>query len=428
MIPSGKHSSGDAIGMMACLAIALGLRLAVIAIQPNELILDRDAYLGIATSVAEGRGYSSPGSSAATAYRPPLYPLCLAAGLKFFQPSVVVGGINLIASLLTVWLTARLGGCLNFGPRRFLAALIVAIDPLLVWYTCQPMTESICTFLAIFWLWSLIALPGGNRHGYSAKRILNGLAFGILVLCRPTFWLIAACYVLAWLTTRWRHDVEKPQSSSMPVLPGWACSSIGTLCVVAPWLIRNWIVFGAPILTSTHGGYTLLLGNNPVFYQEVVEQRWGTVWQHDSLLKWQADLESKMENDLGPQASEIQRDQWYSKQAKQYIIATPRLFAAAVRHRVRSLWNIVPQGDVTDHSGGWAISAVGWFYSLILTAGCIGFVTISCSSDRQKWLPLFVLIASVQFAHLFYWTNTRMRAPLTPAIALFAVVAIPRKP
>ncbi len=427
MDASGKHSRVDAIGMMACLAIALGLRLAVIAIRPNELTVDRDAYLGIATGVAEGRGFSSPGSSQATAFRPPLYPMCLGAGLTCLQPSVVVGGINIIAGLLTVWLTARLGCSLNFGPRRFLAALIVAVDPLLAWYTCQPMTESICTFLATFWLWSMMALPSGNRHEYLIKRILNGIIFGLLVLCRPTFWLIAALYLLAWFTTLRRHDVEDQPSRSPTFLPGWVWSLTGTLCVVAPWLIRNWIVFGVPILTTTHGGYTLLLGNNPVFYQEVVEQQWGTVWQHDSLLNWQTELESKIEKDLGPHASEVQRDRWYSNQAKRYMLATPRQFAAAIVHRVRSLWNIIPQGDATDHAGGWAMSAVGWFYSLILTAGLIGIVTISCSSDRHKWLPLFVLIASVQLAHLFYWTNTRMRAPLTPAIALFAIVAIPRK-
>ncbi len=427
MDASRKQSRVDAIGMMACLVIALGLRLAVIAIRPHELVLDRDAYLGIAIGVAEGRGYSSPGSLVATAFRPPLYPLFLGAGLACFTPSVVVGGINIIAGLLTVWLTARLGTCLNFGPMRFLAALIVAIDPLLVWYSCQPMTESICALLATFWLWTVMSLPPGNRHEDYTKRILNGLSFGLLVLCRPTFWLIAVLYPLFWFTPLKRQDVEKPQSRSIPFLPGWAWTLISTFCVVGPWLIRNWIVFGVPILTTTHGGYTLLLGNNPVFYQEVVEQPWGTVWQHDSLLNWQMELESKIQNDIGLQASEVQRDRWYSNQAKQFIIATPRLFAAAVLHRVRSLWNIVPQGEVTAQTGGWAMTAVGWFYSLILTAACVGLVTVACRSDRNLWLPFFVLIASVQLAHLFYWTNTRMRAPLTPAIALLAIMAIPRK-
>ena len=36
--------------------------------------------------------------------------------------------------------------------------------------------------------------------------------------------------------------------------------------VVSPWVIRNQRVFGKPIVTTTHGGYTLWLGNNVAFY------------------------------------------------------------------------------------------------------------------------------------------------------------------
>ena len=39
--------------MIVCLLIALGLRLAVIAKQSDQLTFDRDAYLGIAKSIAD---------------------------------------------------------------------------------------------------------------------------------------------------------------------------------------------------------------------------------------------------------------------------------------------------------------------------------------------------------------------------------------
>src|SRR5436309_2095528 len=75
-----RSSSMDAIGLIACLMIGLGLRLFIILNQASQLTVDRDAYLGIATSVVEGRAYSSPGSTDPTAFRPPLYPLVLAIG------------------------------------------------------------------------------------------------------------------------------------------------------------------------------------------------------------------------------------------------------------------------------------------------------------------------------------------------------------
>ncbi|MFX9077435.1 hypothetical protein ABTN32_20465, partial [Acinetobacter baumannii] len=81
-----------------------------------------------------------------------------------------------------------------------------------------------------------------------------------------------------WLARRGKTQTSKSACD----IKGWigvgAGSAIGTILTVSPWLVRNWLVFGVPILTTTHGGYTLLLGNNSVFTQDVVQQPWGTVW------------------------------------------------------------------------------------------------------------------------------------------------------
>ena len=398
------------------------VRLLIISAHAEQLTLDRDVYLGIATSLAEGRGYSTPNSVTATAFRPPLYPLTLAAGLSFLRPSVAVGAVNLAAGLITIWLTLRLGANLDLGWRRFVAGILVAIDPLLVAYTAQPMTEALCTMMASLWLWT-ITRSWPQETGPRLSHALGcGIAFGLLVLCRPTFWGIAACYGMIWVWNLFRAAAMRSQTVLARSMSGFLC---GTAIVVVPWLIRNWIVFGFPILTTTHGGYTLLLGNNPVFSQEVVQQPWGTVWKHDSLLKWQSELESQIEQDLGADSSEVLRDRWHSQQAWRFIKANPRLFGKAVIHRIRSLWNTAPLGDTAEAATGWVAGAVGLFYTFVLSMGCAGLLVTLRRADGHRWVPLYVLIVSVQLAHLLYWTNTRMRAPLTPAIALFAATAIP---
>ena len=57
------------------------------------------------------------------------------------------------------------------------------------------------------------------------------------------------------------------------VTSGCACMRGGLLAltivlVLSPWMIRNLLVFGEPVWTTTHGGYTLALANNPVYYRE----------------------------------------------------------------------------------------------------------------------------------------------------------------
>jgi len=41
--------------------------------------------------------------------------------------------------------------------------------------------------------------------------------------------------------------------------------------VLSPSMIRNLALFGEPVWTTTHGGYTLALANNPVYYRNVLD-------------------------------------------------------------------------------------------------------------------------------------------------------------
>ena len=75
----------------------------------------------------------------------------------------------------------------------------------------------------------------------------------------------------------------------------------------------------------------------------------------------------------------------------------------------------------------WLIEAVGWYYSCTLLAFAVGMVVVARRPDRGRWWMLYALVLTVQAVHLVYWTNARMRAPLTPVIALFAAaVLVPR--
>lgn len=423
---SRTNGFADRVCLLVCLGLSLGLRLLVIWNQVPQLTLDRDAYLGIAANLAEGRGFASPNSSTPTAFRPPLYPLLLAAGFKLLTVPVAVAGLNLLSAVLTVWLTADLGRLLGIGRWRFIAAGLVAIDPLLVRYSAQPMTESLCTLLAAVWLWvqvtdrSFLCL---HRH---RRAILVGIAFGLLVLSRPTFWPIPALCGLAWLISR-RSAATSSATISKSQLVDLMATSIGTLLVVSPWVIRNVIVFGSPILMTTHGGYTLILGNNPVFYREVVQQPWGNSWPDASQKEWEANLNWQMDQAIGATASELQRDAWQSQQARHFMQLNLSDCVQAMVHRIRSLWSTSPQGEAAAGVNSWVLNLVHWFYLAELIAAAVGTVRVLSSSDRSRWWSMFILIIAVQAVHLFYWTNTRMRAPLTPAIVLFAATACSRR-
>ena len=199
---------------------------------------------------------------------------------------------------------------------------------------------------------------------------------------------------------------------------------------------------------TTHGGYTLLLGNNSSFYTNVVDRGWGSEWTAESFDAWQRELQANLDRELGRDASEIARDQWQSRVARQFIAANPQRFLSAVWQRVRSLWSTMPQREAASGMNPLILAAVGWYYSLVLTAFVVGLtvagwqglwlnIPLTSSVDEASKLrsqtrsdqscravawTLISLVLTVQAVHLVYWTNARMRAPIAPVIGLLAGV------
>ncbi len=458
----------DRRGLAVCLLIALVLRSLVVTLHADELTRDRDVYLGIAQGIAAGRGMCSPGSVTPTAFRPPLYPLLLGGLMVAVSAGVAVAVVNGLFGAATVWATHRIGQQLGLGRISLVAALLVAVDPLLLQYSAQPMTETTCAGLVAL---MLLAMVSDEWQG-SRREWAIGALFGLLVLCRPTFWPLAGLMVVAWSVKRWRgscvvakadnirrvrHESEsgEPGGVSLRTLScdrqshgadaarlttsvGIVNNSVrpacqrglpwravaGTLLVVAPWVLRNQLVLSTPLLTTTHGGYTLLLANNRVFSDEVVDQPWGTVWSGDSLARWQSELDERLARDLGPRAAEVELDRRQNAIAREFIATEPRRFARAVWQRVRSLWSTVPHGDSTGGPSRWLIEAVGWYYLVTLLTFAVGMIVVVRRPDRGRWWMLYALVLTVQAVHLVYWTNARMRAPLTPVIALFAAAIL----
>ncbi len=434
-----SDSWSDRWGLVACLLLALAVRCLAMSVRADELTHDRDAYLGIARGVAAGRGLCSPDSLTPTAFRPPLYPLLLGLLMVALPTGVAVAAVNLAFGGVTVWATFRAGQALQLGRASLLAAALVAIDPLLLLYGTQPMTESICAGLVSLLVlaavgWSEVQKQEAQHESPRSRfglvwsssgddRFRVGVLFGLLVLCRPTFWPLAGVMAAGWCGS---FVTDAKHHRPLKRLP-WRVIA-GMLLVVAPWVVRNQLVIGAPLLTTTHGGYTLLLANNSVFYDEVVDQKWGTVWNGESLARWQAELDARLAHELGADTSELERDRRQSELGREFILAEPNRFARAVVHRTRSLWSPVPQGETDEGSARIVIAAVGWFYSIVLLAFVIGMLVVAAhSSDRRRWWLLYALVITVQAVHLVYWTNARMRAPLTPVVALFAVATVARR-
>jgi Dolichyl-phosphate-mannose-protein mannosyltransferase len=287
--PVAKLQRRETRWLVALMVTAFVLRAAVLWIGADRLEDDRDHYRRIAERIVAGDGFADPNTGSPTAYRPPLYPWLLAALIFCGGGSVTIGIFQLLLGLATVWLTVACAWRLQLERGALLAGWMVAVDPLLLYSTGLVMTEASAAFLAALLLWTSLH-PAAPRRDFCL-----GLVFGLACLCRPTFWAAGVLAALGWLALSRQAGGDRLPAAWVRRRTA-ALIAAGALVALLPWTIRNAFAMGRPIVTTTHGGYTLLLAHNPGYTQAVVNQAWGNVWEGPAFDAWARSLEAELAN------------------------------------------------------------------------------------------------------------------------------------
>ena len=392
--------------LAALIALAVAARLAVIAPRLGQPPDDPDNYLPLARTLAEGRGFLINGRP--SAYRPPLYPLVLAPLVRLLDERRLMWGVAALHLALgagTVSLTYVASRRWGLSPRRGLvAAAVVALDPVLVVQSRSVMTETLAAFLLAS------SFAGLGMPGWRGP-VLGGLAFGLGGLCRPSTLSGAAVTALAAVAFGPGGLRERVGRAALLVA--------ATAVMLAPWAIRNAIVLGEPVWTTTHGGYTLALANNPTYYREVLDGPPDAVWSGEDQFRW-FDRANKETAGM----SEPQADRYLRRQALRMLEERPRTFARATAARLGRFWGIAPSGKVYQ---SWLRTATAAWTVPLWAALALGLVNLGLWAWPRVSAPASILALTA--VHAVFWTDLRMRAPIVPAIALIAAGArAPRGP
>lgn len=378
--------------------VALLARLALIAPRVGRPADDPDNYLPLARSLAQGRGFAINGRP--TAYRPPLYPWLLAPligpGAEGDRFTPAIAGLHLALGAGTVLLTMTAAKRWGLSPGRVAAAgLLVALDPVLVVQSRSVMTETLAAFLLSA---AVAAAASSAMRGAAA----SGLAFGLAALCRPSTLPAPILAALFAATTG-------PGSWRLRVIRGSAL--LGTVgLALAPWAIRNARVFGEPIATTTHGGYTLALANNAAYYRDVLDGPPGAVWSGPNQRAWFVAISRETDRMSEPDADRHLRDS-----ALDLMRSRPGDFARAALARLARFWGLAPSGSV--YGAGLRFASALWTAPFWLAAAA-GLLRRETWRWPRASAPAIVM--ALTSVHLFYWTDLRMRAPIVPALAILA--------
>lgn len=434
--------SQQALGLL--LALGLMLRVALGWHQPEDLLADNDGYLAHAKPVAAGLGFHGPYTDRPTAFRPPGYPVLLGALIACgFSDPVAVAIVNGISCAVIFLLTRTLALQAGINLRWSLAAVLaVVLDPLLLRYSILPMTEVPC---AAILLAAVVAFEKFRNCGISDNRcsmwpgILAGCLFGVGTLIRPVVMIVCAFVTLYALWCQFRTTMSPAtRVTAARSLPSLSTATVSTLdlrglfylflpaivagLVLCPWVIRNALQFHHFIPATTHGGYTLALGNNPDFYRDVINGADQFPWEGPALDAWQKRMIRESESQGIIATNEPAADAWYYSKAIAAIRAEPASFLKASALRLRRFWAI----STADSSAGSALSmSLVMIWYLVLWTGLILQIAQSCvgkrSPQHRSMVMLWLVILAFLSMHTVYWTDTRMRAPLMPIMIVISV-------
>jgi 4-amino-4-deoxy-L-arabinose transferase-like glycosyltransferase len=231
--------------------LALAVRAAVILLEPGTRpVADERTWTNWALDNLLTEKVSWNPLRTHMIFYPPGYPYFIAAlYAPFGTLEAVKWGQAVLAAVLVP--AVALVGERAFDRRSgLLAAAGVALYPELAWFTAHFWSEVL--FLALLW-WSLERLLSadapGRRWGAAA---VAGLLWGLAILVRETS-LYFTPFAAAWLA--WPREGRRWRAEGLAFF-------LAAFVVVAPWTLRNWIVFeGAFVPVSTAGGQNLFQGN-----------------------------------------------------------------------------------------------------------------------------------------------------------------------
>ncbi|MDP3175696.1 MAG: glycosyltransferase family 39 protein [Phenylobacterium sp.] len=193
-----------------------------------------------------------------SAYMPPLLSYFWLLLFHLFGDGAVARAAWLTASLavalVNIWLVFRLSLSLGrSGMEAFFAAGLLAVYPTFVFVTATYHQTNWAVFFLLVIVATAVRIAQSERMSWR-DAALSGLFCGLATLNRSEMLLVGPALVA--LSALWRRKFT--DLIRIGLVAGCAMA-----LVLAPWVTRNYILFGEVIPAAQSGGYNLWKGFNP---------------------------------------------------------------------------------------------------------------------------------------------------------------------
>jgi dolichyl-phosphate-mannose-protein mannosyltransferase len=281
-----------------------------------------------------------------------------------------------------------------FGAARAaFGAALAALHPGLLAYTVKlhPLGLDVL-LLALIVCWSL-------RRGWSWQGgIMAGLTLGLGVMSRPTYFVAGlAAFTVRWVT----HRVDRRYIVAAVAL---------ALLVPMPWIARNWLALGQPLLVST-SLEDVWKGNN--------ELASGSGFIKPSVTAF--DVAPDTMRDRIMAADELGANSIFAEQIVAFVQHQPDVFVGLVARKFFYFWWL-PQQAGALYPAAWL--AGYQLYALLVLGfaaiGAVGIVRAGAPDERNLVVTLLAVAVALASVHALAYVDGRHRWTIEPLLLLIS--------
>jgi len=361
-------------------------------------IHDQVSYDALARSLMDGRGYSftekwypfTPAFTP-TAHWSFIYPPYLAGiyAVAGYHPLVARLVQAMLGGALICFLIYLIGRRVADEATGLVGAALAAVYGYFVYYNAALMTE---TFFMALVLLSLYLGLEVKEKPTAARWALLGLTLGLAGLLRQTV-LLFVPFLLFWLFWELKKDGIRWRYFLIPIAV--------IILIIAPWSIRNYLVFDQFLLLNSNAGYALYASNNPNL---------GSDWRNELVVV-------PVPEELAGQ-NEAQLDRALTKKGIEFILADPERYLRLTLDKSLEYFKFWPSSDSSQISNLNRVLSFGLYLPFMLFG-----LWLSLARWRS-FAVLYLFIVIHTGIHLLSWPAPRYRLTVDAVLMVFASLAV----
>jgi 4-amino-4-deoxy-L-arabinose transferase-like glycosyltransferase len=391
-------------------ALAIGLGMVFVGFHSQTLVdtrFDPYDFGAMGKSLAEGHGFAPFGNLIER--RAPLYPMMIAVLYVLFgEQSTLV----LLAQALLLAATCVI--VFDIGRRVFnvrtgyIAAVLCAVNPMLLRYVGDLQLETLLTFFFVAALWASVRFLARPSIGWG---VLLGACVALAALTKSValpypFLFAAGVLLIAWLRRR------RGQAGQVPWV-AIASIFVALFALLAPWTARNWVATGGHFVLLSSGTSDAFLRGYIFSRPEFATLR---LPPYEYAENESNDLFRTLARQAGTewQRNDYETDQILNRAAMQQLLDSPGAFLRKFGVGLFTFWYEMTNLKNSLLAGGLALAA--WL---------LAFVGLprAWREARPFWLFLLpVLYLNVALAALL--ALGRYSVPILPALLILTAFGV----